>query len=141
MDVVTATVVVVGVVVVVVVVGIGVVTSVPLIIQVNRYGVFKIKKNVQSSQSIKIYFWYLNIGIPWDFNRKIWKTKSENEVTPSPNLFHQIKGCKHELKWFQNYIRTILHRKQLSFADQVFLRYFIITNIWTDVMNITPKIL
>lgn len=44
MDVVTATVVVVGVVVVVVVVGIGVVTSVPLIIQVNRYGVFKIKK-------------------------------------------------------------------------------------------------
>lgn len=55
MDVVTATVVVVGV-VVVVVVGIGVVTSVPLIIQVNRYGVFKIKKNVQSSQSIKIYF-------------------------------------------------------------------------------------
>lgn len=56
MDVVTATVVVVGVVVVVVVVGIGVVTSVPLIIQVNRYGVFKIKKNVQSSQSIKIYF-------------------------------------------------------------------------------------
>lgn len=56
MDVVTATVVVVGVVVVVVVVGIGVVTSVPLIIQVNRYGVFKIKKKVQSSQSIKIYF-------------------------------------------------------------------------------------
>lgn len=54
MDVVTATVVVVG--VVVVVVGIGVVTSVPLIIQVNRYGVFKIKKKVQSSQSIKIYF-------------------------------------------------------------------------------------
>lgn len=53
---VTATVVVVGVVVVVVVVGIGVVTSVPLIIQVNRYGVFKIKKKVQSSQSIKIYF-------------------------------------------------------------------------------------
>lgn len=47
MDVVTATVVGAGVVVVVVVVvvGIGVVTSVPLIIQVNRYGVFKIKKN------------------------------------------------------------------------------------------------
>lgn len=58
MDVVTATVVVVGVVVdvVVVVVGIGVVISVPLIIQVNRYGVFKIKKNIQLSQSIKIYF-------------------------------------------------------------------------------------
>lgn len=46
MDVVTATVVGAGVVVVVVVVvvGIGVVISVPLIIQVNRYGVFKIKK-------------------------------------------------------------------------------------------------
>lgn len=45
MDVVTATVVGAGVivVVVVVVVGIGVVTSVPLIIQVKRYGVFKIK--------------------------------------------------------------------------------------------------
>lgn len=46
MDVVTATVVgagVVVVVVVVVVVGIGVVTSVPFIIQVKRYGVFKIK--------------------------------------------------------------------------------------------------
>lgn len=57
MDVVTATVVVVGVVVdVVVVVGIGVVISVPLIIHVNRYGVFKIKKNIQLSQSIKIYF-------------------------------------------------------------------------------------
>lgn len=44
MDVVTVTVVGAGVVVVVVVVvGIGVVTSVPLIIQVKRYGVFKIK--------------------------------------------------------------------------------------------------
>lgn len=44
MDVVTATVVGAGVVVVVVVVvGIGVVTSVPFIIQVKRYGVFKIK--------------------------------------------------------------------------------------------------
>lgn len=44
MDVVTVTVVGAGVVVVVVVVvGIGVVTSVPFIIQVKRYGVFKIK--------------------------------------------------------------------------------------------------